>query len=100
MVSSEQEQDQSPHDPNAKRWVETWKRAGPKLAAIKARELRAFDYAANLERLDEMLDWACEHARPRLTSGLVEQQRLFQILRRRQEQNDADGADGAGKGAS
>ena len=63
------------------KWVDTWKRAGPALEAVKQRELRAYDYDKNQAILDEMLQWACDHRRDRLTSGLVEQQRMFMKLR-------------------
>ena len=68
-----------------RRWVETWRRAGPALEAVRRRELREFDYEANRPHLDAMLTWACEHAEPRTTSGLVEQQRWFMLIRERME---------------
>ena len=61
--------------------VEAWKRAGSALEEVKRRELRAYDYDKNQAVLDEMLQWACDHRRIRLTSGLVEQQRMFMKLR-------------------
>ena len=64
-----------------KRWVDVWKRAGPALEAVKRRELRGYEYDNNQALLDEMLQWACDHRRNRLTSGLVEQQRMFMKLR-------------------
>ena len=64
-----------------KKWVETWKLAGPALEKIKREELRKLDYSKNLHIIDEMLQWACDHAKPRLTSGLVEQQRLFKMMK-------------------
>ena len=63
------------------KWVDTWKRAGPALEAVKRRELRGQDTNKNQALLDEMLQWACDHRRNRLTSGLVEQQRMFMKLR-------------------
>ena len=71
-----------------RRWVETWRRAGPALEAVRLRELREDDYEANLPTLDAMLTWACEHAEPRATSGLVEQQRWFMKIRQRMEEGD------------
>lgn len=64
-----------------KAWVENWKRAGQALDAIRAEELQALDRTNYLEQIDGMLQWAVEHAEPRLTSGLVEQQRIFATLR-------------------
>lgn len=63
-----------------KKWVETWKTAGIELEKIRLDELRAFDYEKNSELIDSMLQYACEHAKVRLTSGLVEQQRFFKKL--------------------
>ena len=60
-----------------KKWVETWKYAGTALDKIKRRELRAYDYSKNQAMIDEMLQWAVDHQKVRLTTGLVEQQRLF-----------------------
>ncbi|MDP2647450.1 MAG: hypothetical protein Q8P24_21175 [Desulfobacterales bacterium] len=65
-----------------RQYVERWKQAGPRLAEIKRQELRAFDYTANQDLIDGMLCWACEHGRPRLATGLVEQQRHFMKLRK------------------
>lgn len=62
-------------------WVETWKQAGPKLEALRRRELREFRYEDHAAQIDELLQIACQFAQPRLTSGLVEQQRLFQKAR-------------------
>ena len=73
------------HDTDQKRLrqhVQRWKHAGPKLVEIKRRELRAFDYATNRDLIDGMLQWACEHAQPRWSTGLVEQQRHFMKLRK------------------
>ena len=67
-------------------WVDTWKRAGPALEAVKRRELRFYDYDINRALMDDMLQWACDHRRIRLTSGLVEQQRIFMKMREGQGQ--------------
>jgi len=67
-------------------WVDTWKRAGPALEAVKRRELRLYDYDKNRALMDDMLQWACDHRRIRLTSGLVEQQRIFMKMREGQGQ--------------
>jgi hypothetical protein len=64
-----------------KKWVETWKTAASALDKIRRDELTAFDYEKNFEIIDSMLQYACDHAETRLTSGLVEQQRLFMKLR-------------------
>lgn len=67
-----------------KHWVHTWQKAGEALEEIKRQELRNYDYNKNLPLIDDMLQWACEHRAPRLTSGLVEQQRWFMKLQEQQ----------------
>ena len=68
------------------KWVKTWQRAGTALDEIKRRELRAYDYNKNRKIIDEMLQWTHDHRKIRLTSGLVEQQRLFMKIKNRQAQ--------------
>ena len=65
-----------------RRWVKTWRDAGPRLEAIRRQELRELDtYTA--------ISWLCGPANyqeapraPKPTSGLIEQQRLFQKMPR------------------
>lgn len=66
------------------KWVETWKRAGSALKEVKRRELQSFDYAKNQHIIDEMLQWAHDRRKIRLTSGLVEQQRYFMKMKQKQ----------------
>ena len=57
-------------------YVEQWRRAGPELERIHAEELRRYRYdPADADALLEMGDHY--DGPPRLTSGLVEMQRLF-----------------------
>lgn len=64
-----------------KRWVETWKFAGPELERIKRNELRALTEEAALKRLSSVMNsrvaggW--KNPGRRRLSGLVEQQQLF-----------------------
>jgi len=60
-----------------KGWVENWQRVGPVLERIRREELRAFKYEDNIEAIDALLQLGCDLGTERLTSGLVEQQRLF-----------------------
>lgn len=65
-----------------KRWVEQWKYVtGPELERIKKEELRAMTEAEALRRVVRVMNsrvrHAREHARLRISSGLVEQQRIF-----------------------
>ena len=68
------------------KWVKTWQRTGAVLDEIKRRELRAYDYNKNRKIIDEMLQWAQDHRKIRLTSGLVEQQRLFMKIKDSEKQ--------------
>lgn len=59
-----------------------WQRVGPLLKEIRAHELRAMDAAARREAIDAVLRLAEAVPAVRTTSGLVEQQRLFQKWRK------------------
>jgi hypothetical protein len=65
------------NDQNIAKWVDTWKQAAPALHAIRKKELSNFEYSSNYKLIDDMLQYACEHAVERTTTGLIEQQRLF-----------------------
>ena len=67
-----------------KKWIKTWERADKALKVVKQRELRSYDYKKNQYIVDQMLQWACKHGKIRLTSGLVEQQRIFMKSRQKQ----------------
>lgn len=70
-----------------KKWVDTWKRTGPALEKIRRRELRQFDYAANWQNVDALLDAASQQTRqPRRLNSLVIMQRYFIKWRKQQEQ--------------
>ncbi len=61
-----------------KRWVDIWQKAGSSLEEIKFNELRSANYyKKNQALLNEMLKYAFEHRTVRLSSGLIEQQRIF-----------------------
>lgn len=63
-------------------WVERWRNAGPRLEAIRRKELRELDGYAAIARLCGDADYQQAPRAPRPTSGLVEQQRLFARMRR------------------
>jgi hypothetical protein len=69
-------------DPNIRLWVETWKRAGPELERIRRQELRALRTIDAVTALDGWTQFVRENSPPASYSGLVEQQRLFSLLRR------------------
>ena len=61
-----------------KRWVDIWQKADSSLEEIKFNELRSANYyKKNQALLNEMLKYAFEHRTVRLSSGLIEQQRIF-----------------------
>jgi len=64
-----------------KKWIKYWELAGIALKEVKKNELVSFNYAKNMELLDEMLQWAHENRTIRISSGLIDQQRLFAKLR-------------------
>lgn len=71
-------------DPNARRWVQVWKQAGQSLEEIDRQRLRNFRYEDHVAEIDELLELAFRFAKPRPTSGLVEQPRLFAKLRKQE----------------
>jgi len=62
-------------------WVETWKRAGPELEAIRREEVRDADNNKVLDLLEDAFNDALESRPPRESSGMVEMQTLFAKLR-------------------
>jgi hypothetical protein len=64
-------------------WVQTWRDAAPRLEAIRRRELRELDTFAAISLLCGDVDYHVAPRAPKPTSGLIEQQRLFAMLRHR-----------------
>ena len=64
------------------RWVKTWREAEPALEAQKRAELEHLTTPRALAELRAAFEHARRQATPSDTSGLVEQQRYFQQLRR------------------
>lgn len=69
-----------------RRWVETWKRAGPELEAIREREIREADNVQVVAILRGAMNLAAKLP-VRTSSGLVEMQRLFAKLGRPDERS-------------
>jgi hypothetical protein len=65
-----------------RRWVQTWREAGPELERIRRDELRRLDVRHAIALLCGSADYTVPPRAPKPTSGLVEQQRWFQQLRR------------------
>jgi hypothetical protein len=63
-----------------RRWVETWKQAGPELAAIRREEIRVADNMEVIASLAEAFNHACTLPL-RTGSGMLEMQRMFAKLR-------------------
>ena len=55
-----------------RRWVETWKEAGPALETIRHEEIREADNLQVLSVLEGAFNHALRTLPPRTTSGLVE----------------------------
>ena len=68
-------------------WVENWKRIGPELEKIKRDQLRALTEEAWTRRTAAVMNSRPRHARERarlkVSSGLVEQQRIFSMAYQR-----------------
>ncbi len=62
-------------------WAASWREAGKGLAEIKRAELRALDTRVALQQLADAFEAALLIGPARATSGLVEQQRIFEKLR-------------------
>ncbi len=65
-----------------RKWVETWKQAGPELERIKTHELRELDIQKSASMTHDLLLMADQALGlnprpPRPDSGMVEQQRIF-----------------------
>jgi hypothetical protein len=71
-------------DVELKQWAETWERAGRELSAQQRRELQAMTDDDVRRAVAELFSGPLpSDLPPRATSGLIEQQRLFTVLRRR-----------------
>jgi hypothetical protein len=68
---------------SAKRWVQIWKKAGPELERLRREELRRLDPKCSIELLCGPADYTIPPRAPKPTSGLVEQQRWFMKVYRR-----------------
>jgi hypothetical protein len=67
----------------AREWVDAWRLAGRDLDRIRQEELRRLDTYTAISWLCGPANYHEEPRAPKPTSGLVEQQRLFQRLRTR-----------------
>jgi hypothetical protein len=65
-----------------RRWVQTWREAGPVLDAIRCREIREADNLKVLASLEGAFNQALRTMPPRPSSGMVEMQKWLAKLRR------------------
>jgi len=71
---------------NMKRWVDTWKLAGPELERMREEDIRNENTIRAFEVFEGMAFLATRNFPPEPTSGLVEQQRWFMMLAEKQKQ--------------
>ncbi|HBJ83222.1 MAG TPA: hypothetical protein DDZ88_04980 [Verrucomicrobiales bacterium] len=64
----------------AKRWVDTWKAAGPLLEKVREEDIRASDTMRDFQIYAGLAEMEVKKRPPPPTSGLVEQQRWFMKL--------------------
>jgi hypothetical protein len=62
-------------------WVDTWKKAGPGLEAIRRKEIAEADNVHDLMLLAGAFNHAVRSSPAEPSSGLVEMQRIFAKLR-------------------
>ncbi len=65
-----------------RRWVENWKEAGPRLEAIRRREIQEADNLKVLALLEGAFNHALRTLPPRESSGMVEMQEWLAKLPR------------------
>ena len=68
--------------PEARRWALGWRNAGLMLDRLKKSELQRIDISVALNRLARAFESCRIHFKPAPHSGLIEQQRWFQKLRK------------------
>lgn len=71
-----------PERERLQQWAENWRIASERIERLRLESLSRIDLAAAIESFSDALEYCRAHGRPRPDSGLVEQQRLFQKLRR------------------
>jgi hypothetical protein len=64
------------------RWIDNWKRTAPVLDALRRKAIEDANTQEFVEAMDGMLESIFRENKPRLTTGLVEQQRCFAMMRK------------------
>lgn len=67
--------------PDLRRWVDTWRDAEAALSEVKVAELARLETTAALRQLADAFNSALAARTTTTTSGLIEQQAIFQRLR-------------------
>jgi len=67
----------------AKKWVETWRLAGPELEKLRREELRVLDVKKTIRLLCGPANYRVAPRAPKPTTGLIEQQYWFMKVRSR-----------------
>ena len=67
---------------DGRRWVKAWTDVAPELERLHRQELRALDSYTTIALLCGPADYRVPPRAPHPTSGLVDQQRVFQRMRR------------------
>jgi hypothetical protein len=67
-----------------RKWVAAWDAAGPALEEVRREELRSVDMQKAVRLLCADYDYKTAPRAPKATSGLIEQQRWFMKLARRE----------------
>jgi hypothetical protein len=65
-----------------RKWIDAWKLAGPELERQRRQEIREADTSLSIPAFDGLFEAAIRDFPPEPTSGLVEQQRCFQLARK------------------
>lgn len=68
-------------DSELREWAARWSRAQRALESVQREALARLDTKEAMAQLADAFDHALRHAESRGSSGLVEQQRLFALLR-------------------
>ena len=66
---------------SAKKYVDTWKVAGPILEKLRREELKKVDTYSSVQSLSGSFDFSVPPFCPKPTSGLIEQQAWFKKIK-------------------
>lgn len=64
------------------KWIKAWQRAGVELEKLHNKKIKHANTSLSIEVLEDVFSSAIKKSKSRPTSGLVDQQRLFNKLRK------------------